>query len=56
MTTTPGDDRGLLSALIGDAPSTELGDAAEAFGWLIGGWVAQVRDFDPDGRVSHGSR
>ena len=42
-------------ALISDAPSTELSDAAEAFGWLIGGWAAQVRDFDPDGRVRHGS-
>jgi hypothetical protein len=42
-------------ALISDAPSTELGDAAEAFGWLIGGWAAQVRDFDPDGRVRHSS-
>jgi hypothetical protein len=42
-------------ALVSDAPSTELGDAAEAFGWLIGGWAAQVRDFDPDGRVRHSS-
>jgi hypothetical protein len=42
-------------ALISDAPSTELGNAAEAFGWLIGGWAAQIRDFDPDGRVRHGS-
>ena len=42
-------------ALISDAPSTELGDAAEAFGWLIGGWTAQVRDFDPDGRVRNSS-
>jgi|HubBroStandDraft_6_1064221.scaffolds.fasta_scaffold73988_2 hypothetical protein len=41
-------------ALISDAPSTELGNAAEAFGWLIGGWAAQIRDFDPDGRVRHG--
>jgi uncharacterized protein len=49
------DSTSFAKALISDEPSTELGDAAEAFAWLIGGWEAQVRDFDPDGRVRHGS-
>jgi uncharacterized protein len=41
--------------LISEEPSTELGDAADTFNWLVGGWAAQVREFDPDGRVRHGS-
>lgn len=41
-------------ALISDGPSPELGKAAEDFDWLMGGWSAEVRDFDPDGRVRQG--
>lgn len=46
---------GFVRALISDEPSTELGDAVEAFGWLIGGWAMELRDFDPDGQIRHGS-
>jgi hypothetical protein len=42
-------------ALISEEPSSELGEAAEAFNWLVGGWAAKVRDFEPDGRVRHGN-
>lgn len=41
-------------ALITDGPAAELGDAADAFGWLIGGWTAKVQDIEPDGRVRQG--
>jgi hypothetical protein len=42
-------------ALVSPAPSAELADAADAMGWLIGGWSAEVRDFDLDGQVRNGS-
>jgi len=43
------------SALISRQPSAELGENAEALGWLVGGWSAEIRDFDPDGTVRQGS-
>jgi hypothetical protein len=46
---------GFLNALISHGPSAELGEAAEAFGWLVGGWSGQIRDFDLDGRVRTGT-
>lgn len=42
-------------ALISRGPSPELGDAAEALGWLVGGWSAEVTDFDPGGQVRPGT-
>lgn len=42
---------GFLNALISHGPSAELGEAADAFGWLVGGWSGEIRDFDADGRV-----
>lgn len=45
---------GFLGALISDAPSQELADLARDFGWLIGGWAAEVIDIDGDGRVRRG--
>jgi hypothetical protein len=41
------------SALISLGPSPELGAAAEDFGWLVGGWTAEVRDIDADGTERH---
>lgn len=46
--------QGFVQALVADAASPELGAAAEDFGWLIGGWRAQVRDIDADGRERTG--
>ena len=43
-----------VRALTSNAPSPELGERAEDFGWLIGGWTAEVSDFDPDGRIRQG--
>jgi hypothetical protein len=43
------------SALVSPGPSAELGSAADAFAWLIGGWRAQVRDFGDDGSVGTGT-
>jgi len=42
-------------ALICHAPSLELGNAADALGWLVGGWSAEVTDFDRDGQVRTGA-
>lgn len=44
-----------IGALLADAPAAELGRAADDFGWLVGGWTAQVRDFDQDGSASEAS-
>jgi hypothetical protein len=43
------------NALISPGPSPELANVADAMGWLIGGWSAEVRDFDRDGRVRSGA-
>jgi hypothetical protein len=48
------DAGGFESALISRGPSAELGEVAEAFGWLVGGWSGEIRDFDPDGSVRSG--
>jgi uncharacterized protein len=53
--TTPAPDLGFLGALRSDRASTELGDAGSDFGWLVGGWEAEVRDIDDDGRVHVGA-
>jgi len=42
---------GFAGALIAPGPSPELKEAADAFGWLVGGWSADVADHDVDGRV-----
>lgn len=47
---------GFASALLSDGPAPELGDRAQDFDWLVGGWSATVKDFADDGgvRVSRG--
>lgn len=49
------DTQGFTEALISRTPSPELGDAAEALGWLVGGWSAEVTDFDTGGQVRRGT-
>jgi hypothetical protein len=46
---------GFAAALTCDGPSPELGDVADAFGWLVGGWSAEVLDFDANGQVRRGT-
>lgn len=46
---------GFASALLAAGPSPELGDAAGDLGWLVGGWSAEIRDFDADGGVRKGT-
>ncbi|MDE2449552.1 MAG: hypothetical protein KGO22_11310 [Gammaproteobacteria bacterium] len=46
---------GFSDALISSGPAAELGSAADAFSWLIGGWVADVKDIDEDGSVRTGT-
>jgi hypothetical protein len=46
---------GFAAALTSDGPSPELGDVADAFGWLVGGWSAEVLDFDANGQVRRGT-
>jgi uncharacterized protein len=56
IATGPGPEgKDFASALISRRPSPELGEMAQALGWLVGGWSAQVRDFDPDGTVRQSS-
>ncbi len=47
--------QGFADALLSPGPAPELGDAAADLGWLVGGWEAQVRDFEADGRVLEGT-
>ena len=49
------ENHGFTDALISRTPSPELGNAAEALGWLAGGWSAEVRDFDANGEVRTGT-
>jgi uncharacterized protein len=49
------DFQSFQDALISPAPSAELADVADAMGWLIGGWSAEVTDFDRDGQVRSGT-
>jgi uncharacterized protein len=42
---------GFPSALMNNGPSPDLGGLANDFGWLVGGWAADVRDIDDDGRI-----
>lgn len=46
---------GFAAALLSAAPSPELGAAADDLAWLVGGWSAEIRDHDPDGRVRKGT-
>ena len=53
ITSSPGiPTDGFAGALIADGPAADLGQVADDFGWLVGGWAAHVRDFSPDGRTS----
>lgn len=45
---------GFFAALISDNPSPELAEMARDFGWLVGGWTAEVTDIDGDGRERRG--
>ncbi|RKH47470.1 hypothetical protein D7X96_18825 [Corallococcus interemptor] len=40
-----------VEALVSPGPSSELGDAAATFGWLVGGWAGTIQDHDADGSV-----
>lgn len=40
-----------VEALVSPGPSSELGDAADTFGWLVGGWEGTIQDHDADGSV-----
>jgi len=42
---------GFAGALIAPDPSPDLKEAADALGWLVGGWAADVADYSDDGRV-----
>lgn len=46
---------GFAGALLAMAPSPELGTAAADLDWLVGGWSAEIRDFEPGGRVREGT-
>lgn len=46
---------GFSGALVSSCPAAELGGAADTFAWLIGGWTADVKDFDKDGTVRTGT-
>ena len=50
----PVPNRGFIAALSSDGAAAELGELASDFGWLVGGWAADVRDVDDDGRVRVG--
>ncbi len=42
---------GFARHLIAPGPAPDLKDVADALGWLVGGWAADVADYDDDGRV-----
>ncbi len=42
-------DSDFASALLAKSPSTELGDAASVYAWLIGSWDVRVIDHQSDG-------
>jgi uncharacterized protein len=44
----------LAAALFSSGPSPELGEAAKAFDWVIGGWRAEVFDYAEDGTARTG--
>ena len=46
---------GFIEALVSTGPSGEIGSAADTFSWMIGGWAAEVADFDEDGAVRRGT-
>lgn len=47
-------DGGFADALLASGPAPELGTAAADFGWLVGGWAAELRDIDGDGSIDEG--
>lgn len=53
--TSPSEDDGFVKALLAAGSAAELGDIAADFGWLVGGWEAEVRDFDSPGQVRRAS-
>lgn len=46
---------GFTGALVSSGSSAELGKAADAFAWLIGGWAGDVKDIGEDGSVRTGT-
>lgn len=46
---------GFAEALISHGPADEMADVAADFGWLIGGWIAEVCDYDEGGAVRTGT-
>jgi len=49
------EENSFSGVLISEDPSTDIGQAAADLGWLVRGWMAQVRDFDSDAGVRHGT-
>ncbi|MBN8229712.1 putative glycolipid-binding domain-containing protein [Corallococcus macrosporus] len=43
--------REFVDALVSPGPSSELGEAAATFGWLVGGWAGTIQDHDADGSI-----
>lgn len=52
VATNPQD--GFLDALRADGPAPGLGDAADAYAWLIGSWEMDTVDYFPDGTRQEG--
>ncbi|HEY4547449.1 MAG TPA: putative glycolipid-binding domain-containing protein [Pedomonas sp.] len=46
---------GFAGALVSPGPADDMADVAADFGWLVGGWSADVFDYDPDGEVRTGA-
>ena len=46
--------QGFSDALVATAPHQSLGQVSDDFSWLVGGWQAEVRDFDADGGTRNG--
>jgi hypothetical protein len=46
--------QGFADALVAAGPHASLGQASDDLAWLVGGWQAEVRDFDADGGTRTG--
>lgn len=46
---------GFAGTLVSPQPSKDMADVASDFGWLVGGWEADVFDYDADGAVRTGT-
>jgi hypothetical protein len=44
----------MLNVLVSDSRSAEISEPDDLYGWLIGVWDAEVRDFLPDGSSCEG--